>query len=65
MSVLSYSFHSLPLKLPNKGIEFSFPPLKLPNKGREEYFEIILLIHFNSILFPPSKGGFRETELKQ
>ena len=35
MSVPSYSFHSLPLKLSNKGIDFSFPPLKLPNKERE------------------------------
>ena len=52
MSVPSYSFHSLPLKLPNKGIDFPFPPLKLPNKGMEEYSKIILFIPF-----PPSKQG--------
>ena len=51
MSVPSYMFHSLPLKLPNKEIGFPFPPLKLPNYGREEYFKIILFIHFNSIPF--------------
>jgi len=28
-SIPSYSFHSLPLKLSNNGIEFPFPPLKL------------------------------------
>ena len=49
MSVHSYSFHSLPLKLLNKGIDFPFPPLKLPNKRREEYYKIILFIHFYSI----------------
>ena len=65
MSVLSYPFYFLTLKLPNKGIEFPFPLLKLPNKGREKYFKIILLIHFHSILFLPSKRGFRETKLKQ
>ena len=50
MSVPSYPFHSLPLKLPNKGMSFPFPPLKLPNKGREEYFKIILFIPFHSLL---------------
>ena len=35
MSVLFYPFHSLPLKLPNKGMDFPFPPLKLLNKRRE------------------------------
>ena len=65
MSVLSYSFHSFPLKLPNKEIEFPFSPLKLPNKGKEGYFKITLLIHLHFILFPPSKGVFKETELKQ
>ena len=55
MSVPSYPFHSLLLKLLNKRMSFPFPPLKLPNKGREEYFKIILLVNFHSILFPPSK----------
>ena len=59
MSVLSYSFHSLPLKLPNKGMSFPFLPLKLPNMGRDEYSKIILIIHFHSISFPPSKRGLR------
>ena len=57
MSVLSYPFYFLTLKLPNKGIEFPFPPLKLPNKGREEYSKIILSIPFHSIPFSPSKRG--------
>ena len=57
MSVLSYPFHSLPLKLSNEGINFLFPPLKLPNKRREEYSKIILFIHFHSIPFPPPKRG--------
>ena len=39
MSVPSYSFYFLPLKLPNKGMNFPLPPLKLPNKEREEYFK--------------------------
>ena len=57
MSVPSYSFHSLPFKLPNKGMSFLFPPLKLPNKGREEYSRIILFIHFHFIpFFPPKRG---------
>ena len=55
MSVPSYPFHSLPLKLLNKGINFSFPPLKLLNKGREEYSKIIIFIHFHSIPFPPKR----------
>ena len=55
MSVPSYSFHSLILKLLNKGINFSFLPLKLPNKGREEYSKMILLISFHSISFIPPK----------
>jgi len=55
MSVPSYPFHSLPLKLPNKGMNFSFLPLKLPNKGREEYTKMILDIHFHSISFLPPK----------
>ena len=57
MSVPSNSFHPLPLKLPNKGMNFPFPPLKLPNKGREEYSKIILFIPFPSIPFPPPKQG--------
>ena len=55
MSVLSYSFHSLPLKLSNKGMIFPFLPLKPQNKGREEYSKIILFIPFHSIPFPPPK----------
>ena len=42
MSVPSYQFHSLILKLQNKGMSFSFPPLKLPNKRKEEYSKIFL-----------------------
>ena len=42
MSVPSYQFHSLILKLQNKGMSFSFPPLKLPNKRMEEYSKIFL-----------------------
>ena len=57
MSVPSYPFRSLPLKLPNKGMDFPFPLLKLSNKGREEYSKIILFIPFHSILFPPPKWG--------
>ena len=50
MSVPSYPFHSLSLKLSNKRMDFSFPPLKLPNKGREEYSKMILFIPFHSLL---------------
>ena len=50
MSVTSYTFHSLPLKLPNKGMVFPFLPLKPQNKRREEYFKIILFIPFHSLL---------------
>ena len=71
MSVPSYPFHSLPLKLqnkrmnflfsslklPNKGMDFPFPPLKLPNKRMKEYSKIILFIPFHSIPFPPPKRG--------
>ena len=60
MSVPSYSFHSLSLKLPNKEMSFSFPPNKLLNKGREEYSKMILFIHFHSIPFPPSKRSLNE-----
>ena len=60
MSVPSYPFHSLPLKLPNKRMNFPFPPLKLPKKGREEYSKIIIFIHFHSILFPPPKRGLKK-----
>ena len=55
MSVPSYPFHSLSLKLPDKRIDFPFPLLKLSNKGREEYSKMILFIHFHSIPFPPLK----------
>ena len=55
MSVPSYPFHSLSLKVPNKGMDFPFPPLKLPNKGREEYSKMILFIPFHSIPFSPPK----------
>ena len=27
--------------------------------GREEYYKIILIIHFHSISFPPPKRGLR------
>jgi len=40
MSVPSYLFYSLSLKLPNKGMNFPFIPLKLPNKRREEYYKL-------------------------
>ena len=60
MSVLSYPFHSLPLKLPNKGINFQVPPLKLSNKYIKEYSKIILFIPFCSISFPPPKWRLRE-----
>ena len=53
MSIPSYPFHSLSLKLSNKGVSFPFPPLKLPNKGRDEYSKIILFIPFYSIPFSP------------
>ena len=59
MSVPSYSFHSLSLKLSNKGMNFPFLLLKLLNKRREEYSKIIFFIHFLSILFPPPKRGLR------
>ena len=59
MSVLSYPFHSLLLKLPNKRMKFPFPPLKLSNKEREEYSKIILFIHFHPILFTPSKRSLK------
>ena len=55
MSVPSYQFHSLLLKLPNKGMDFPFPPLKLPNKGMEEYSKMILFILFHSILSSQAK----------
>ena len=55
MSVPSYSFHSLLLKLSNKGMDFPFTPLKLPNKGMEEYSKMILFIPFHFIPFPSPK----------
>ena len=51
MSVSFYPFHSLPLKLPNKGKSFPFSPLKLSNKGMKEYSKMILFI--------PSKQGLK------
>ena len=57
MSVSSYLFHSLSLKLPNKEIDFPFLPLKLPNKGRKENSKIILFINFHFISFHPPKQG--------
>ena len=53
MSVHSYSFYSLPLKLLNKKKNFPFPPLKLLNKEIEEYSKIIFFIPFHST--PPSQ----------
>ena len=50
MSVPSYPFHSLLLKLPNKGMKSSFPSLKLLNKGRKEYSKMILFIPFHSLI---------------
>ena len=61
MSVPSYPFYSILLKLPNKGMNFPFPPLKLPNKEMEEYSKMILFIPFHSIPVPPPKRGLRET----
>jgi len=58
MSVPSYPFYSLPLKLSNKGMDFPFPSLKLPNKGMEEYSKIIF-----SIPFPPPKRDLSEALL--
>ena len=57
MSVPSYLFHSLPVKLPNKKMDFSFPPLKLPNKGSKEYSKIIIFIPFHFIPSHPPKQG--------
>ena len=51
MSVLSYTFYFLLLKLSNKGINFSLPLLKLLNKKIEEYSKIIIFIHFHTIPF--------------
>ena len=56
MSVPSYPFHSLPLKLSNKEMNFPFLPLKLPNKGMEEYSKMIFFYFFP---FPPLKRGLR------
>ena len=50
MSVPSYLFYSLLLKLPNKGMGFPFPPLKLPNKVRKKYSKMIFFIPFHSLL---------------
>ena len=59
MSVASYPFNSLQLKFPNKEMNFLFSPLKLQNKGKEEYFNIILFIHFYFIPFLPPKQRLR------
>ena len=64
MSVPSYSFHSLPLKLQNKGMSFPLSLLKLLNKEMEEYYKIIIFIHFHSIPFPPPKRGLGECETR-
>ena len=60
MSIHSYAFHSLPLKLLNKEMSFSFPPLKLSNKVMEEYSKIILFIPFHSISYPSPKRDLKE-----
>ena len=60
MSIPSYPFHSLSLKLSNNKMNFSFSPLKLPNKGREKYSKNIIFISFHSIPFPPPKQGLRD-----
>ena len=44
MSIHSYPFHYLPLKFPNKGIDFLFPSLKLLN--RWENFSYLNTFHF-------------------
>ena len=62
MSIHSYSFHYLPLNLPNKGIDFPFSLLKLSNKRRKKYYKIILFIQFHSILFSPPKQWLKETK---
>ena len=48
----SYPFHSLLVKLPNKGMNFPFHLLKLLNKEMEEYSKIIIvrLNLFNHLL---------------
>ena len=46
MSVPSYPFHFLPLKFPNKRMNFPFPPFKFPNKETEEYSKIIEIENF-------------------
>ena len=55
MSIPFYPFYTLPLKLSNKGIYFTFPPLKLLNKEIKKYYKIILFIPFHSIPFPYPK----------
>ena len=41
MSIPSYPFYFLPLKLSNKEMDFSFPLLKLPNKGRMNILKLL------------------------
>ena len=65
MSVPLYLFHSLPLKLSNKGMCFPFSPLKLSNKGREEYSKMILFISFHSISFPSPKRSLKFNNYSQ
>ena len=60
MRVPFYPLHSLPFKLPNKGMGFPFPLLKLPNKGMEEYSKMIIFIHFHFIPFLPPKQSLKE-----
>ena len=58
MSVLSYSFHSFLLKLPNKGNEISIPSIKTPKQGEGKnilkLFFLFLSIPFHSLL--PNKA---------
>lgn len=49
MSVPFYLFHSLPLKLSNKEMDFPFLPLKFSIKGMEDYYKIILFILYHSL----------------
>ena len=59
MIVSSYPFHSLPLKLQNKRMNFLFSSLKFSNKGKKEYYKIILFIHFHSLPFTLPKRGLK------
>ena len=59
MSVSSYPFHSLLLKLQKKEMSFPFPPLKLSNKRMKEYSKMIFFIRFYSFPFPPPKRDLK------